>query len=106
MFPEGCASICGYVGDVKRYEEVLLSGFNEKGFAVEMHLKGWSARIAQHEVDHLNGQVFVDVMEKKSLSCAAWQAVNVNGGQLHIPYYPPKKRLPIKFNPAKKSIVT
>lgn len=89
-FPEGCASVCGYTGDVKRYEEVLLSGFNEKGDAIEMHLKGWNARIAQHEVDHLNGQVFVDIMEKKSFSCATWQAVNMHGGQLSIPFHPPK----------------
>lgn len=46
-FPEGCASVCGYIGDVKRYEEVLLSGLNEKGDAIEMHLTGWNARIAQ-----------------------------------------------------------
>lgn len=69
----------------------MLSGLNENGDAIEMHLKGWTARIAQHELDHLNGQMFVDIMEKKSLSCATWEAVNFHGGQLHIPFYPPKK---------------
>lgn len=49
-FPEGCGSVCGYTGDVKRFEEVQLSGFNEKGDAIEMHLRNWNARIAQHEV--------------------------------------------------------
>lgn len=105
-FPEGCASVCGYVGDVKRYEEVLLSGFNENGDAIELHLKGWNARIAQHEVDHLNGQLFVDIMEKKTFTCAAWEAVNINGGQLHIPFYPVKQKFKVNLNPAKKSIVT
>ncbi|XP_031616903.1 peptide deformylase, mitochondrial-like [Contarinia nasturtii] len=106
MFPEGCGSVCGYSGDVKRYEEVLLNGFNENGDAIEMHLKGWNARIAQHDMDHLNGQIFIDIMEKKTFSCVTWQAVNATGGQIHIPFYPPKKRLPINLNPAKKSTVT
>lgn len=92
-FPEGCASVCGYTGDVNRYEEVLLSGFNENGESTEVHLKGWNARIAQHEVDHLNGQVFVDIMEKKSFNCVTWAAVNRNGGQLSIPFYPTKDLL-------------
>lgn len=91
--------MCGYVGDVNRYEEVLLSGLDEEGNTIEMHLKGWNARIAQHEIDHLNGQVFVDIMEKKSFNCATWQAVNHYGGQLHIPFYPPKKLF-------KKNVVT
>lgn len=49
-FPEGCGSVCGYTGDVKRFEEVQLSGFNENGDAIEIHLRNWNARIAQHEV--------------------------------------------------------
>lgn len=89
-FPEGCASVCGYVGDVKRYEEVLLNGFNENGDAIQLNLKGWNARIAQHEVDHLNGKVFVDIMENKSFCCATWEAVNMHAGQLSIPFYAPK----------------
>lgn len=44
-FPEGCASVCGYVADVNRYEAVQLSGVNENGDAIDMHLKGWNARI-------------------------------------------------------------
>lgn len=92
-FPEGCASVCGYIGNVSRYEEVLLSGLNEYGEAKELHLKGWNARIAQHEVDHLNGQIFVDIMEYKSLTCVTWDAVNRNSGQLSIPFYPTKNIL-------------
>lgn len=94
IFPEGCASVCGYIGDVARYEEVIVSGFDENGMKIEKHLKGWNARIAQHELDHLNGQVFVDVMEKKSFACATWEAVNAHGGQMSIPFYPTKALLP------------
>lgn len=96
-FVEGCASVCGYNGEVGRYQEVLLSGLNETGVPMELHLNGWNARIAQHEVDHLNGQVFVDIMEKKSFSCVTWDAVNRYGGQLSIPFYPSKSLLKIKL---------
>lgn len=51
-FPEGCGSVCGYTGDVKRFEEVQLSGYNEHGDVIELHLRNWNARIAQHEVSH------------------------------------------------------
>lgn len=91
VYPEGCASICGYTGDVPRYYEVLLSGFNENGVPFEKPLKGWNARIAQHEMDHLNGQLFVDIMTKKSFACTTWQEVNKTGGQLFIPFYPKDK---------------
>lgn len=90
-FAEGCASICGYNGDVQRYHEILLSGYNEKGEPFEMPLKGWNARIAQHETDHLNGQLFVDIMKKKSFTCTAWEAVNKHEGQLKIPFCPKEK---------------
>lgn len=61
---------------------------------------------SQHELDHLNGQVFVDIMEKKTFSCAAWEAVNFNAGKLHIPFYPVKQKFQDNLHPAKKSIVT
>lgn len=47
------------------------------------------------QVDHLNGQIFIDIMEKKSFSCATWQAVNHHGGQLSIPFYPKKPSIPL-----------
>lgn len=95
IYPEGCGSVCGYVGEVSRYKEVLLTGLNENGEPSELHLKGWNARIAQHEIDHLNGQVFVDIMEKKSFQCATWQEVNFYGGELSIPFYPKKNNFNI-----------
>lgn len=91
MFHEGCASVCGYTAEVPRYEEVLLTGYNEKADAVELKLKGWTARIAQHEVDHLNGKVFIDIMNRKSFTCSTWEAINAYGGKLYIPFYPKKR---------------
>lgn len=90
VFPEGCASICGYTGDVARYYEISLSGYNEKGTHFELPLKGWNARIAQHEMDHLNGQLYTDIMDRKTFTCSSWEAVNFHNGQLDIPFYPRK----------------
>lgn len=91
VFREGCASVCGYNADVPRYHKIILSGLDQNGEAFQKHLKGWTARIAQHEMDHLEGQLFVDIMEKKSLTCVAWEAVNDNEGKLNIPFYPKEK---------------
>ena len=55
-----------------RYSEVLLRGFDRTGKSLELHLKRFAARTAQHEVDHLDGIVFLDRM--KDFSSLAFQA--------------------------------
>jgi len=61
---EGCLSIPGYVGDVERYESLIVKGLNRRGQPVTIKAKGWLARIFQHEVDHLDGVVFTDRADK------------------------------------------
>ena len=61
---EGCLSIPGFVGDVERPEAVALKGFNRRGKPIRLKAKGWLARIFQHEVDHLNGILFIDRAER------------------------------------------
>lgn len=61
---EGCLSIPGFVGDVDRHESLTVKGFNRRGQAVSIKANGWLARIFQHEVDHLDGVLFVDRAEK------------------------------------------
>jgi peptide deformylase len=61
-FFEGCLSLNGWAGMVARYREVEVSGLDEKGQPVTWRVKGWPARILQHEVDHLNGTLYVDRM--------------------------------------------
>ena len=58
---EGCLSIPGLVGDVERSESVLVKGQNRQGQAVKIKAKGWLARIFQHEIDHLNGILYIDL---------------------------------------------
>lgn len=57
---EACLSVPGFAGEVERSEEVVVKGFNAKGSPVRIRAKGWLARIFQHEVDHINGILFVD----------------------------------------------
>ena len=48
------------VGDVERSERVTVKGQNRQGQPIKIKAQGWFARIFQHEVDHLNGVLFVD----------------------------------------------
>lgn len=57
---EGCLSIPNIVGEVERYESVMVKGLNRQGQPVKIKAKGWLARIFQHEIDHLNGILFTD----------------------------------------------
>lgn len=61
---EGCLSIPGIAGDVDRAIEVTVKGFNRRGQPVKIKAEGWLARIFQHEIDHLDGVLFIDRAEK------------------------------------------
>lgn len=57
---EGCLSIPGIYGRVKRPERVIVHALNERGQAVELEGTGLLARAFCHEIDHLNGILFID----------------------------------------------
>jgi peptide deformylase len=57
---EGCLSIPGILGDVERAEAITVKGQNRRGQPVAVKAKGWLARIFQHEIDHLEGVLFID----------------------------------------------
>jgi len=65
-FFEGCLSVAGWAGLVARYREVEVRGLDEHGQPQTWRVRGWPARILQHEVDHLNGTLYVDRMVTKS----------------------------------------
>lgn len=60
MGVEGCLSIPGLVGEVERHEAIQVKALNRHGQPVKLKVKGWMARIFQHEIDHLNGVLFTD----------------------------------------------
>lgn len=57
---EGCLSIPGTSGYVERAEEVVVNGLNENGRSTRIKAEGLFARALQHEIDHLDGVLFVD----------------------------------------------
>jgi len=67
-FYEGCLSVPGLTGVVARPRSVRVEALNEHGQPVEHVFTGWAARIAQHEIDHLGGRLYLDRVETRSLS--------------------------------------
>ncbi|MFE2066754.1 peptide deformylase [Streptomyces sp. NPDC059467] len=67
-FFEGCLSVPGWQAVVARHAEVRLRGQDEHGHAVDELFTGWPARIVQHETDHLDGMLYLDRAELRSLS--------------------------------------
>ncbi len=62
---EGCLSIPGYVGEnIRRAAKVQVKGQDIKGRAMKVNAEGWWARILQHEIDHLNGILFLDRLDR------------------------------------------
>jgi peptide deformylase len=66
-YEEGCLSFPGINGSVVRPDKVRVSFQDENGDPHEMECNGLLGRCVQHEVDHLNGVLFIDRMEKESL---------------------------------------
>ena len=57
---EGCLSVPGVYDEVKRAYEIELKALDESGKPIEPKAEGYLARAIQHEIDHLNGVLFVD----------------------------------------------
>lgn len=70
VFFEGCLSVSGFVGLVERAREVEVTGLDERGALQIWRVRGWPARILQHEVDHLDGTLYVDRMLSRSFATA------------------------------------
>ena len=60
---EGCLSIPDIRGRVTRAREIEVKAYDRRGRRVEMNARGFTARVIQHETDHLDGVLFVDRME-------------------------------------------
>ena len=61
---EACLSLPGYAGDVERHSAVTIKGMNRHAQPFRIKAEGWLARIFQHEIDHLNGVLFIDRAER------------------------------------------
>lgn len=67
VLQEGCLSVPGMAGDVRRALRVDVQGYDQAGQRVSFRAHGIIARILQHEVDHLNGVLFLDKCEPGTL---------------------------------------
>ena len=66
VFFEGCLSVEGYQAIVDRALNVRVECLNERGEEVTINAHGWYARILQHEIDHLNGILYIDRMKSRT----------------------------------------
>ena len=60
---EGCLSVPGYYGEIKRSAEVVVKGKNRNGKVIRIRAEGLMAEAMQHEIDHLNGTLYIDHVE-------------------------------------------
>ena len=67
-FFEGCLSLPGFFALVPRHRNVLVECLDHRGNAKSIGASGWYARILQHEIDHLHGNLYIDRMHSRSFS--------------------------------------
>ena len=68
QFFEGCLRVAGYQAVVDRALNVRVECLNEQGEKITIKAQGWYARILQHEIDHLNGTLYIDRMKTRTLT--------------------------------------
>ena len=64
---EGCFSVHDLGGPIARFEEITYRAYDANGQLIQGRAKGFLARVIQHEVDHINGRLFIDLVEKDQL---------------------------------------
>jgi peptide deformylase len=90
--PEGCLSIPGIYVDTKRRQNVVARGFNEYGDPVQIVGSGMMARCCQHEVDHLDGILFIDRLDPAARKQAMREI-------RQAPWYDPTNPPVVKISP-------
>src|SRR6266404_235350 len=61
---EGCLSIPGVFGKVKRPKKVTIQAQNAEGKTLKFSDEAWISRVVQHEIDHINGKLIIDLIKK------------------------------------------
>jgi peptide deformylase len=82
-FFEGCLSVAGFSALVKRSRRVVVEYLDENAHECRVEASGWFARILQHEIDHLNGKLYIDHMETRSFMsnenlARHWKSSSIN----------------------------
>lgn len=63
LVDEGCLSVPGYIGQIKRAELVRVKGRDQNGREIRIKANGLLAEVLEHEIDHLNGVLYIDHLE-------------------------------------------
>jgi peptide deformylase len=66
LFFEGCLSVAGRTRITPRANSVYVEYLDQNGTQKNIRADGWYARILQHEIDHLNGQLYVDISDERT----------------------------------------
>lgn len=77
VMDEGCLSVPDFVGPVRRPEKIRFKALDREGNSVNMKVKGMMARVVQHEVDHLDGILFIDRVKEQGGTLAESTASSV-----------------------------
>lgn len=64
---EGCLSVSELTGKVPRYNSIYFQGYDETGHKVKGIANGFTARVIQHEVDHINGVLIIDKLDNSAV---------------------------------------
>jgi len=63
LVTEGCLSIPGYIGEIKRAESIRVKGHDQNGKEIRIKGEGLLAQALEHEIDHINGVLYIDHLE-------------------------------------------
>lgn len=67
-FVEGCLSVAGFAAEVPRAHTVEVKALDHRGQPLSIVASGWHARILQHEIDHLEGTLYLDRMNSRTFT--------------------------------------
>lgn len=74
---EGCLSVPGVFGTVKRHKSLVIKALDRQGNPISLKASGMFARVAQHEVDHLDGILFIDKAKKITKGALPHESKNI-----------------------------
>jgi peptide deformylase len=80
-FVEGCLSVTGFVATVARALAVRVEALDHRGEPITIDARGWYARILQHEIDHLQGTLYIDRMDSRTFSTVKQHALALGKAQ-------------------------
>jgi peptide deformylase len=92
-YEEGCLSIPGIRAQVQRYPVIKIKFFNEAWEAQEMTFDGLNARVIQHELDHIDGKLFIDYISPLRKQLLKGKLADISKGKVDVSY---RMKFPIK----------